>query len=54
LEWGDDDDGVEIEVEPDGSLSVLIDAQGGVDERHLTGPDDPGLLEALLWAAKLA
>ena len=54
LEWGGDDDGVEIEFEPDGSISVLVDVNGELDEHRVTGTVDPTLADALNWAAKLA
>lgn len=54
LEWGADHDGVEIEFEPDGSISVLIDVNGELDQRRVTGPDDSSLVDALTWATKLA
>lgn len=54
-EWGaTDDEGVEIEVRSDGSISVLVDANGAVQERVIGGFTDPFLSEALAWAEKLS
>jgi hypothetical protein len=54
LEWGGEDDGVEIEIRHDGKVITLIDLNGAIEERALTGLDDPTLSDALRWAAKLA
>jgi hypothetical protein len=53
LEWGGDDDGVEIECRPDGSMTVLVDVHGQMREWAVAGPDDPNLTEAFIWADKL-
>ena len=54
LEWGDDDDGVEIVFSPGGdAVTVLIDVHGEMTEHQLTDLADPFLAEALAWAAKL-
>jgi hypothetical protein len=54
LEWGGNDEGVEIEVGPDGTVTVLIDVEGAATERRATGLGDPLVFDALAWAAKLA
>jgi hypothetical protein len=54
LEWGGDDAGVELIVRAGGSASVLIDVEGEVREAEVSGPRDPALLDALLWAGKLS
>lgn len=53
LEWGCDDDGVEVEVRPDGRVVVLVDLAGTITEHEVVGPGDPYLQEALRWAEKL-
>lgn len=54
LEWGNQDDGVELDVYPDGSVSILVDVAGDVTERRVARTDDPALGDALIWAAKLS
>lgn len=54
LEWNNGDDGVELDVFPDGSVSILVDVAGDVSERRVARTDDPALWEALTWAAKLS
>ena len=54
LEWGGDDASVELIVRAGGSVSALIDVEGEIRNAPVSGPGDPALLEALLWAAKLA
>jgi hypothetical protein len=54
LEWGGDDEGVELEFKPDGQVTVLVDVNGGMWERTVADPDDPVVLDALGWAEKLA
>ena len=50
FEWTDGDDGVEIEVEPDGTLGILIDRGGEMIEADTTDLDHGLLLQALSWA----
>ncbi len=54
LEWGRDDEGVELAVTGDGSISVVVDVHGAMREHVVTSSSDPVLLDALLWADKLA
>ncbi len=54
LEWGSGDDGVELQVGPDGSIHVLIDGHGEMQEYAARGADDPVVTDALTWADKLA
>ena len=54
MEWGGDDSSVELIVRADGNASVLIDVEGEMREARATGPGDPALLDALLWAGKLS
>ena len=54
LEWGNDDDGVEIVFGPQGSLSALVDLHGEMTEFAIASLDDPALHEVLIWAEKLA
>lgn len=54
LEWGGDDQGVEVEVRRDGSLAALVDVDGQMEEYELSGPYDPRWAGILLWAEKLA
>jgi hypothetical protein len=54
IEWGGDEDGVEIECRPDGSVTALVDVDGQMREWAAAGPDDPMLTEVFLWAEKLA
>lgn len=53
LEWGGDDEGVEIELHPDGTGSLLIDTNGSSSEYRLQTFAEPALHEALRWIAKL-
>lgn len=54
LEWGGEDEGVEIEVQADGSISLLIDVSGQVEQQSIVDADEHALSDALHWAAKLA
>lgn len=54
LEWGRGDDGVEVEIQPDGGISALVDVNGTMDEYTLVGPEDPSLSDIFAWAAKLS
>lgn len=54
LEWGDDNEGVEMEFRPDGSISILIDADGEVTESMARHLNDPAVFDALKWAEKLS
>lgn len=54
LEWGDQHDGVELDVFPDGSVSILVDVGGSISERRVARIDDPALWDALTWATKLS
>ena len=54
LEWGSGDDGAELQVGPDGSIHVLIDVRGEMQEYAARGADDPVVTDALTWADKLA
>lgn len=54
LEWGDDDNGVEFEVQPDGTCTVLVDVDGRMTEKQVANAWDPAFLRALNWAQKLS
>jgi hypothetical protein len=54
LEWGKDDEGVEVEVRWDGSVTAVVDVDGKMEQYELSGPRDPRLGEILRWAEKLA
>jgi len=54
LEWGGDEDGVEVELSSDGSISALVDVNGEMQEHNIVGLSDPLLADALTWAEKLA
>lgn len=54
LEWGGDDEGVEITFLPDGFVSVLVDANASMSEHLVASFEDPALFDALIWAEKLA
>ena len=54
LEWGRDDDGVELVVAGDGTMSVVVDVDGATREHIVTSGSDPVLIDAVLWADKLA
>ncbi|HEX2041547.1 MAG TPA: hypothetical protein VHF24_02830 [Acidimicrobiales bacterium] len=53
LEWGRADDGVELEVEPDGTIGVLVDINGEVTEVETTDVDHPMIQRSLSWARQL-
>ncbi len=54
MEWGGDDASVELIVRAGGEASVLVDVEGEMREALVSGPGDPALREALLWAGKLS
>jgi hypothetical protein len=54
LEWGGDEEGVEVTIGPNGAMTVLLDVAGRMHEATVGGPTDPFLNEALGWAAGLA
>lgn len=58
FEWGGDDEGVEMNIRADGTVTVLVDVAGHMREAEvqtLADPRlDPFLNEALSWAARLA
>jgi hypothetical protein len=47
LEWQDDHGGVEIEIDPTGHLSILLDTLDNFDERQTDSVHDPLISEAL-------
>lgn len=53
LEWGSDDDSVEINVASDGVTTALIDVNGEMQELSITNAQDPNLQGVLTWAYKL-
>lgn len=53
-EWGGDEDGVEIEFSPEGSVTVLVDVNGEMWEHSIRSHDDYILYDALTWAEKLS
>ena len=54
FEWGGDDEGVEVNIHPDGTLTVLMDVAGQMHEAVVESLMAPLLSEALAWAAGLA
>ena len=54
LEWGGQDDGVELLFSSNGTLSAVIEVDGEVREYGGIGPGDPIVSDALTWAFKLA
>jgi hypothetical protein len=54
LEWGDDDKSVEMEFQPDGSISILIDESGEMTESTVHNLNHPAVFNALKWAEKLS
>lgn len=54
LEWGGEDEGVELEFTPDNKLGVLIDADGRQREIWVDDIHHPEVFEALTWARKFA
>jgi hypothetical protein len=54
LEWGDGDDGVEVNIHSDGMLTVLMDVAGQMQEGQVESLTAPLMNEALAWAARLA
>lgn len=53
LEWGNDDESVEIEASADGHLSALIEAGSQFAEGAIEDLNDPLLADVLTWASKL-
>ncbi len=51
---GDDDNGVELEFRPDGTIGILIDVGGHTTEYSVTTFTDAAVHEAASWARKLA
>jgi hypothetical protein len=54
LEWGGQDDGVELLFTPDGAITALIDVNGEMREHEAEGVADPIVSDALAWAYELA
>jgi hypothetical protein len=54
LEWGDDNESVEVEFQPDGSISILIDESGEMRESIARNLNDPAVFDDLKWAEKLS
>ncbi len=54
LEWGGDEDGVELEFAPDGVAAILIQVNGEPVEYPQGTVTDYALREAAAWASKLA
>jgi hypothetical protein len=53
FEWGGDDEGVEVSIGPDGTLTVLMDVAGQMHEAEVESLTAPLMSEALAWAARL-
>lgn len=54
LEWGDDSEGVEVELQPGGGIEILIDESGEMREFVVRNLNDPAVFDALIWAEKLS
>lgn len=54
LQWGGDEEAVEIECHADGTISILVDYDGQMREWAADGADDPRLSEAFAWVDKIA
>lgn len=54
LEWGTDDQAVELEFLPSGAVSILLDIDGQVHEYSEVSESGLEVEEALRWAHKLA
>ncbi len=53
MQWGGDDDGVELQFDPDGTISILIDVNGEMSECRAFTINDAAVWYALAWAYKL-
>lgn len=54
LQWSRNDDAVEIECDPNGTVQILVDIDGRMIEWTMPGVSDPRLSEALAWVEEIA